>query len=227
MHLGNHPEITKDNDYLLSRYDGVVIDGRDWDARAYTQLLELKRFEYAGLETSFAVDILDSLSNVTKKKNSNSNNSMDSMQYSDDFRRNKNNSNSNPFLNKFKNPYAIGNYINHPPNGLLPNVMIYAYNFPSNGEDPYYLDSNMSSFIPHERPNQSNLHFYAEGEPMMQSMVVVATRHIENEEILFNYRYNPRVKPPSWYSPVDIKEVERRWNKMKLFGIQWERERYV
>jgi hypothetical protein len=34
-------------------------------------------------------------------------------------------------LRKFKNPFGIANYINHPPKGQQANVMVYSYDFPA------------------------------------------------------------------------------------------------
>jgi hypothetical protein len=43
------------------------------------------------------------------------------------------------------------------------------------------------------------------------SAVFIATRDLQDEEVFFNYRYNPRLQPPEWYSPVDAKQEANRW----------------
>ena len=48
---------------------------------------------------------------------------------------------------------------------------------------------------------------------LMQSVVLVATTDIEGqEELLLNYRLNPKAGTlPDWYKPVDVDEDKRRW----------------
>ena len=42
-------------------------------------------------------------------------------------------------------------------------------------------------------------------------LLLVASRDIENEELLLNYRLSPGADRPDWYSPVDSVEDKRRW----------------
>lgn len=46
---------------------------------------------------------------------------------------------------------------------------------------------------------------------VIKGLAFVAVRHIQNEEILLNYRLNPQVQKPAWYAPVDVEEDKRRW----------------
>jgi hypothetical protein len=39
----------------------------------------------------------------------------------------------------------------------------------------------------------------------------VATRDIEDEELLLNYRLSPGLERPEWYHAVDVSEERRRW----------------
>jgi hypothetical protein len=48
---------------------------------------------------------------------------------------------------------------------------------------------------------------------LMRSVVLIATRRLQDEEIFLNYRYNPANPVPDWYSPVDIEEAKRRWGR--------------
>ena len=45
----------------------------------------------------------------------------------------------------------------------------------------------------------------------VQGMVLVATQEICDGELFLDYRYNPNVKLPAWYKPVNIDENHRRW----------------
>ena len=42
-------------------------------------------------------------------------------------------------------------------------------------------------------------------------LALVATRDIEDEELLLNYRLSPGMQRPDWYSAVDAAEERRRW----------------
>ena len=42
-------------------------------------------------------------------------------------------------------------------------------------------------------------------------LLLVASRDIENEEVLLNYRLSPGAERPEWYTPVDPVEEKRRW----------------
>lgn len=46
---------------------------------------------------------------------------------------------------------------------------------------------------------------------VIKGLAFVAIRHIQDEEILLNYRLNPQVQKPAWYAPVDVEEDRRRW----------------
>ena len=43
-------------------------------------------------------------------------------------------------------------------------------------------------------------------------LALVATRPLQDEEILLNYRLSTHVDRPSWYHSVDKAEDERRWS---------------
>lgn len=42
-------------------------------------------------------------------------------------------------------------------------------------------------------------------------LALVATRPLEEEEILLNYRLSTYVDRPDWYHPVNAAEDKRRW----------------
>lgn len=42
-------------------------------------------------------------------------------------------------------------------------------------------------------------------------LALVATRPVNNEELLLNYRLSTHVARPAWYTPVDEEEDRRRW----------------
>jgi hypothetical protein len=64
----------------------------------------------------------------------------------------------------------------------------------------------------HARPHRTLL-----GNPdqsaLIQTVVLVATTELEDEELFLNYRLNPKhqEKLPPWYAPIDAEEDQRRW----------------
>lgn len=48
-------------------------------------------------------------------------------------------------------------------------------------------------------------------EGAVPGLALVATRPLEDEEVLLNYRLSIHVEPPPWYYPVDTEEDKRRW----------------
>ena len=51
-----------------------------------------------------------------------------------------------------------------------------------------------------------------EDEAVITGLALVATRPLQDEELLLNYRLSTHVDRPSWYHPVDKAEDERRWS---------------
>ena len=47
---------------------------------------------------------------------------------------------------------------------------------------------------------------------MVRSIALVALSDIKDEELLLNYRLNPALDAPAWYTQVDPEEDERRWS---------------
>lgn len=159
--------IVKGNDYLISRYDGVVIDGRKWDRQGYKSHQSNILYQYAGMESS--------------QEDQNA-------------------------LLKYRNPYGIGNYVNHPAPNQKPNLIQLGYDFPK-GEE-YSLPKELSYYIPNELYKPSLLYVLM---GYMHSVILIANRHIQNEELLLNYRFNPANPYPSWYTQPDEEEAKRRW----------------
>ena len=46
----------------------------------------------------------------------------------------------------------------------------------------------------------------------LRGLAFVATRELQDEELFLNYRLNPANPRPDWYTPVDLEEDKRRWN---------------
>eukprot|EP00178_Gracilaria_changii_P016449 TRINITY_DN470_c0_g1_i1.p1 TRINITY_DN470_c0_g1~~TRINITY_DN470_c0_g1_i1.p1 ORF type:complete len:302 (-),score=58.42 TRINITY_DN470_c0_g1_i1:876-1781(-) len=64
------------------------------------------------------------------------------------------------------------------------------------------------------RQRVAGVHLYTkEGKHVLRTVALVALRDIEhNEEVLFNYRFNPKVAWPEWYEDPEPEITERRWH---------------
>jgi len=83
------------------------------------------------------------------------------------------------------NPYAMGQFMNHSVEKA--NTLVYEYNF-----HPYF-PLELRCLIP-------NLTFSKrEDNFSIPTILFIAKRTVENEELFFNYRYNPNNQHPQWY----------------------------
>ncbi|ELR19136.1 uncharacterized protein ACA1_335990 [Acanthamoeba castellanii str. Neff] len=161
----------KGNNYMYGRYDGVVVDGRDWERKAFAARRLQTRLERVGQSIKDEKTLL-----------------------------------------RFRNPFGIAQYINHPPGGKQPNVMCVGYEFPNTFPD------ELKPYIPHEHVKEPNIFFNTMTDCYIRSIMCIATRHITDEELFLNYRYNPINPYPDWYVQPDVAEAERRWKKPKALA---------
>ncbi len=77
------------------------------------------------------------------------------------------------------------------------------------GEDAW-LAAYMPNVMYHDAGGQQATQHVMQDQ-QIKGLVFVATRQIQGEEVLLNYRLNPQVQKPSWYAPVDEEEDKRRW----------------
>merc|ERR1712137_724680 len=98
-------------------------------------------------------------------------------------------------LKKFRNPFAIGNYINHPPKDTPSNVLSYAYNF-----DLKTFPEHLKPYIPYRFAEPPKWYY---GDSISgRSVALVAAKPVEEgEELFLDYRYNPAFPYPEWYHP--------------------------
>ncbi|OQR92475.1 hypothetical protein ACHHYP_03675 [Achlya hypogyna] len=107
------------------------------------------------------------------------------------------------------NHLGLAQKVNHPPKGLSPNVLPVAFDFPST--EPF-TSADFAKYIPNryvEEPSRFAL-FGRRG--LVPGLALVALHDISDEELLLNYRYNPALPYPEWYSPVDREADEKMWS---------------
>ncbi|XP_032235811.2 uncharacterized protein LOC5510740 [Nematostella vectensis] len=143
--MPNYPWIDKDNTYLMSRYDGCIVDPK-------------------GLDTD--------------------------IQRSDG--------------TMVAHPLAAGHKVNHAPPGTKPNILPFSYDFAKT------FPEELLRLVPNKYYREPN--FLFKTPAVLRSVVYVTTDHVHNQELCVNYRLNPAIKLPEWYTPVDRKEDSRRWN---------------
>lgn len=166
FHTNLTKTVTDGNEYMISRYDDAIVDGRHWDRKQ--EVATRKSLQYEHL-------------NIKSKS-----------------------------LEKFRNPYGIGQYVNHPAPGAQPNLMSYSYDFPVEFPD------DLAAYIPNEYFEQPKGIARRPGI-IMHAVILVAIRKIEaGEELLLNYRFNPANPYPDWYTQPNLEDAERRWGTIKV-----------
>lgn len=109
------------------------------------------------------------------------------------------------------NEYALAHLCNHG----KPNVMALAYDFAQDPLDWGGFPKELRPYIPNSYTRPRSLLGSPDQSALMQSVVLLTTTDVEDgEELLLNYRLNPKhgkESLPSWYVPVDVEEDSRRW----------------
>jgi len=168
--------VAEGNEYMISRYDGTVVDGKGWAAEAVLLRRRLRQLAAAGGSVRMPSELE---------------------------------------LNRYRNPFAVANYINHPPPGAAANVMCMGYDFPAI-DDEDALPEDLLSFVPNRNAKEQKTLSFWFGGGAMRSVVAVLTRPVRDEELFLNYRFNPRNPYPAWYVQPDEDEALRRWGKVSL-----------
>ncbi|CEG49169.1 uncharacterized protein PHALS_06948 [Plasmopara halstedii] len=108
-----------------------------------------------------------------------------------------------------RNPLAVAHKINHPPKGISPNVIGFAFEFPQN--EPF-TEKEFDELIPNAFVQEpSRLSMFGK-RTIVHGLAFIATANIaDGEEILLNYRYNPDRPLPDWYTPVDVESDRAMW----------------
>ncbi|XP_072956101.1 uncharacterized protein [Typha angustifolia] len=204
-YIPGYPRIDACNSYLITRYDGIVINAQPWGAGGETR--EIWDGSY---QTEYSTNSSENFEGQTDRMWRMLSKPLDSNQKG----------NRGDILER-RNPIALGHFANHPPKGAVPNVMVCPYDFPVTEKD-------MRVYIPNlVFGNEENVtmkrfgsfwfksggsHGKQGGAPVVRTLALVATRALRDEEVFLNYRLSNSKRRPEWYTPVDEEEDRRRWS---------------
>lgn len=203
-YIPGYPRVDLQNPYLITRYDGTVINAQPWgtggETREYWDGSNVVQSKLNGESGGNGSDRVWKL--LSKP--------LDGSKVGD-----------KRVVLERRNPLAYAHFANHPAKDTTPNVMICPYDFP-------LTEENMRTYIPNiPFGNGSEVSMKKFGSfwfkswksgsnmmdvPVIKSLVLVATQGISNEEIFLNYRLSNLKRRPSWYTPVDEEEDRRRWS---------------
>ncbi|XP_022727228.1 uncharacterized protein LOC111283091 isoform X2 [Durio zibethinus] len=199
-YIPGYPRVDAQNTYLITRYDGTVINAQPWGYGAEGREL---------WDGSIMRDMKPN-TEITEKG-------------SDWFWKmlgkplqNSRMGSSGEILER-RNPLALAHFVNHPAKEMVPNVMVCPYDFPLTEKDMRAYIPNIS-FGSAEQVNVRRFGSFwfrwgsrnsGSDIPVLKTIVLVATTALCDEEVLLNYRLSNSERRPSWYTPVDEeKEME-------------------
>uniref|UniRef100_A0A7S0L5I1 SET domain-containing protein n=1 Tax=Coccolithus braarudii TaxID=221442 RepID=A0A7S0L5I1_9EUKA len=90
--------------------------------------------------------------------------------------------------------HAVGNMVNHPPAGTSPNVSAAPLDLWEGESDGLATSELLACVVPFRLP--------APGGPAKQTVVLVASRAMCDEELLLDYKLRPQGPLEPWYAPV-------------------------
>ncbi|PON34935.1 C5orf [Parasponia andersonii] len=202
--IPGYPKVDAKNPYLITRYDGTVINAQPWgfgdetrevwDALTVPKVSPNVEGDEKGSDRFWRL-----LSKPLEGKR---------VEYGGD-------------VIERRNPLAFAHYANHPAKGVAPNVLICPYDFPLSEKDMrVYIpnvvfgnleDTNMKRFGNFWFKYGSSKNMGSD-VPLLRTLVLVAMRALCDEEVLLNYRLSNLKRQPEWYTPVDEEEDRRRWS---------------
>ncbi|OIW01876.1 hypothetical protein TanjilG_31058 [Lupinus angustifolius] len=201
-YIPGYPKVDAQNPYLITRYDGSVINAQPWGSGGdERQLWHGRKMREIKADVKGGEKGSEKLWKLLSKPL-------------------EGNQGDNSEVLELRNPLALAHFSNHPPKGVLPNVMICPYDFP-------LTENNMRIYIPNILFGKAEVKMRRFGSfwfksgalknsgsniPILKSLVLVATRALQDEELLLNYRLSNTKKRPQWYAPVDEEEDRRRWS---------------
>lgn len=203
-YIPGYPRVDANNPYLITRYDGIVINAQPWGSGSDTREL------WNGL-------IMPAVGSNIPASNDRGSDRMWKL-LSKPLESDRRDT-SGEVLER-RNPLALGHFANHPGKEMEPNVMVCPYDFPLTEIEmrAYIPNILFGSDEPAKMKRLGSFWFKSRGSgdvsevPVLKTLVLIATRALCNEEILLNYRLSNSKRGPAWYTPVDEEEDRRRWS---------------
>ncbi|XP_022762466.1 uncharacterized protein LOC111308407 [Durio zibethinus] len=201
-YIPGYPRVDAQNTYLITRYDGTVINAQPWGYGGETrELWDGSTMEDMRPNTDVTEKGSDRLWKMLSKP-------LESSRVG-----------SGGEILERRNPLALAHFANHPGKEMVPNVMVCPYDFPLTEKD-------MRAYIPNVSFGNAEVNMRRFGSfwfrwgsrnsgtdvPVLKTLVLVATTALCDEEVLLNYRLSNSKRRPSWYTPVDEEEDRRRWS---------------
>ncbi|CAH8281931.1 unnamed protein product [Eruca vesicaria subsp. sativa] len=186
-----YPNADVQNSYMITRYDGTVINAQPWGRGGESRQVWNGSFTIPEVRTDAKTvehgsDKVEGLANVEA-------------------------------VLEMRNPLAFGHFFNHPGKDMDPNVMVCPYDFPMSEKRMRAYIPNVAYGNAGEAKmtKLGGLSFKTESDssldaPVLKTVVLVATRALCNEELMLNYRLSNSERRPEWYTLVDEEEDERR-----------------
>ncbi|KAM5566397.1 hypothetical protein ABKV19_014866 [Rosa sericea] len=203
-YIPGYPRVDAQNSYLITRYDGTVINAKPWGSGGETRDF-WDGLTVPEIRPNMQVDEKgsDRLLKLLSKP-------LDGRRLGE----------SGDIIER-RNPLALAHFANHPAKGVEPNVMICPYDFPlTEKEMRVYIPNVVFGNAAEVKMKKFGSFWLKLGSsrnsvsdvPVLKTLVMVATRALCDEEVLLNYRLSNSKRRPEWYSPVDEEEDRRRWS---------------
>ncbi|KAB1206294.1 hypothetical protein CJ030_MR7G011787 [Morella rubra] len=202
-YIPGYPKVDTQNPYLITRYDGSVINAQPWGLGGET------REVWDGLRLAQSKPEVQGVMKGSERFWKVLSTPLEGTQVG-----------MSDVVLERRNPLAFAHFANHPAKGMVPNVMICPYDFPLTEKD-------MRTYIPNivfgdtEEVKMKRFGSFwfklgrsekAESDvPVLKTLVLVASRTLCDEELFLNYRLSNSKRRPAWYNPVDEEEDRRRW----------------
>lgn len=194
--IPGYPDADAQNPYLITRYDGTVIDAKPWGSGGEN------REVWDGLSVPEIGPNVQTIEKGSDRFWTMLNKPLERARHGC----------IGEVLER-RNPFALAHFANHPAKGIVPNVLICPYDFP-------LTEKSMRTFIPNVSFGNGEVNMRRFGRswfrsgakssqfdvPVLKTLVLVATRALCDEEVFLNYRLSNSKQQPGWYTPVDEEE---------------------
>ncbi|CAH8270459.1 unnamed protein product [Arabidopsis lyrata] len=200
-YIPGYPNVDAQNSYLITGYDGTVINAQPWGRGGESR--EVWNGSFTTPEIRTDTTTAENGSSKVWKMLSRPLGDLGSVEA----------------VLEMRNPLAFGHFINHPGKDMEPNVMMCPYDFP-------LPETEMRAYIPNvafgntgdikmgrfgsflsRTGNNSSL-----DARVLKTLVLVATKALCNEELMLNDRLSNSEKRLEWYIPLDEQEDRREWS---------------